>query len=192
MPRNQTTAAQKARAAQQAGGGKYTALLRTAEQVLLYPHPEGPAAQAWCPTCRYSLLLHRGGHCPEPAVYRWADQDFDGPSWGGNLHSHGTTYVVIARADGGRGPWLTPDMALGGPDVLKGATRVLHDGPEGQTSLDAHHLTERRAAGFPGIRYLDWWPGLIEPDLDEEPAPLAQGEWTWNCENPDCGDDGDW
>lgn len=193
MPRNQTTTAQKARAAQQTGGGKYTTLLRAEEQaVLLDPNPGDPATPSWCPKCRYTFLLHSGARCPEPAVYKYGEEDFDGPHWGGGLHTHGTSYWVIARADGGRGRWLTPDMALGGPEVLKGALRLMRNGPQDQACLDDAHLTATFAAGFPGIRYLDWWPGLNEPDLDEEPATLAEGEWTWDCEQFCDENSGDW
>ncbi|MEU9116253.1 hypothetical protein AB0D04_31965 [Streptomyces sp. NPDC048483] len=57
-------------------------MLRTDEQ-LLAPEPDNPKTHAWCPRCRYALVLHRVGRCPEPAIFRVFDKDFDGPHWVG-------------------------------------------------------------------------------------------------------------
>jgi hypothetical protein len=191
MPKNQPTAAQRARALQKAAGGKYTALLRAAAdpetRQLLDPEPDNPKTHAWCPQCRYAVVLHRPGRCPEPAVYRVNDQDFDGPHWGGGLHSHGTWVWVIARADGGRGRWLTPDLALGGPDTLTGALRA--DAPDDQGVMgfpDIDHLRSVLDKAFPGategVFALDRYA-----DVDDDPADLVRREFMWDCDN-DCAD----
>lgn len=188
MPKRQNTAAQKARAAQKTGGGKYTSLLRAAQtgdpaetQRLLNPDPDNPRAPAWCPTCRYSLLLHQGGRCPAPAAYLLHTEDFDGPDWGG-FHSHGAWVWVIARADAGRGPWLTPHLALGGPTALHGALRTLTDAPG---YLDVPNLQSALATAFPSTVE---GPFASDPyaDADTEPPLLISGEITWDCDD-DCG-----
>lgn len=193
MPKNRSTAAQHARQAQKAVGGKYTALLRAngspdGDQGLLSPEPNDPQAPSWCPRCRYSFLLHRAGQCPEPAVYRFCEMDVDGPHWGGGLHSHGQYVWVYARADAGRGPWLTPDMALGGPEALKDAlmsTSYLENGPDGPEAVyggvDQANLQTVLDHAFPGATE---GPFALDryADVDTEPSNLAEGEFMWDCE----------
>ncbi|BDT39528.1 hypothetical protein [Streptomyces yaizuensis] len=179
MPRNQPTAAQRAREAQAVTGGPYTKLLRAATTA-------PTAGETWCPDCRYAFLLHREG-CPAPAVFRLFDLDFDGPYWGGGLHSHGVEVWVTARADGGRGPWLHPGMALGGADALKGALRLEADGE----TPDLGHLNAVLRRAFPGAAE---GPFALNryADMDTAPPMLARALWTLDCDGDCAGYDPAW
>ena len=67
---------------------------------------------------------------PSPVTVWIEVDDFPGPSWGGYLHSHGSSVAITARADGGAGRWLGPDDLPGGAPVLEDALELLPD-PDG-------------------------------------------------------------
>jgi hypothetical protein len=91
-----------------------------------------------------------GTDTPPAPVTVWIQiDDFHGPSWGGYLHSHGTSVAITARADGGAGRWLGPDALPGGVQVLEDALQLLPD-PDGGFDLVPDSSAAQSLAAFHG------------------------------------------
>ncbi|WNV86666.1 hypothetical protein [Umezawaea sp. Da 62-37] len=76
---------------------------------------------------------------------------WDGPSWGGGLHTHGVTVTMTGRADGGTGDWLTPAQWPGDRTDLDRVFRRVPR-PDGGLELDHDHLDRVLTAAWPGAQ----------------------------------------
>jgi hypothetical protein len=123
-----------------------------------------------------------------PAFEVWTEE-FDGPHWGGVLHTHGFFVTVFGRAEGGTGTWLTPENWPGGPASLRDATRSCVD-EDGNHDLDWDHLEEALTAVYPGA-VVAFDAQAVNRDFDDadeevDMPKLIDVEFTRDCEAEDC------
>jgi len=128
-----------------------------------------------------------------PVFHVWVDY-WDGPSWGGGLHTHGVTMTMAGRADDGAADWLTRAQWPGDPTDLDHLFRPV-SGPDGGLEFDYDHLDRVLTAAWPGAQVTveeadtaddnDWDDDAAD---DEEFPVLARRELRRDCMD-DCGAD---
>jgi hypothetical protein len=131
--------------------------------------------------------------------------EFNGPSWGGDLHSHGVDVSITARADAGRGAWIGPDELPGGVQGLEDALLGLPPSDDGGFNMaELGPLQQVLRSQLPGadIVLCDSDDGLND-DLDDPAAEefyalqqaqdeaerivlLFHTELTWDCTQRFC------
>jgi hypothetical protein len=126
----------------------------------------------------------------KPAAFEVWTEQFDGPHWGGGLHTHGFFVTVFGRTEGGTGTWLTPENWPGDPANLRSATRRYID-EDGNHDLDWDHLEQALTTAFPGadVAFDAQAVNRDFDDADEEQdmPPLIDCEFTYDCDDEDCG-----
>lgn len=139
---------------------------------------------------------------PSPAAVTIEVAEFNGPNWGGDLHSHGVSIAITARADDGRGAWIGAEDLPEGVQVLEQALQDLpaNRGPEFDIR-QLEQLHQALSSQLPGCDI-----GICDDDDldtddpgDEEFYALQQAqdeadgivllfhtELTWDCDQPTC------